>query len=84
MSPSLQQLINELDQLAPEEQWQVMGHLMSQLQHRAVIVAKSQHEKDRVAEVEKILRETEGSWGRLGLDEIDAQLTRQRQFDWGE
>ncbi len=40
MSPSLQQLINELDQLAPEEQWQVIGHLMNQLQHRAVVTAK--------------------------------------------
>ena len=40
MSPSLQQLINELDQLAPEEQWQVIGHLMSQLQQRAVVTAK--------------------------------------------
>ncbi len=38
----------------------------------------------RVAEVEKILKETKGSWGNLSLDEIDARLTEQRKFDWGE
>lgn len=43
-----------------EEQWQVMGHLMNQLQHRPVIIAKSQSENYRVAEAEKILRDTEG------------------------
>lgn len=40
MSVLLQQILNELDQLTPEEQWQVIGHLMSQLQHRAVVTAK--------------------------------------------
>lgn len=79
MSPSLQKLINELAQLAPKEQWQVMAHLMSQLQHQAVI-----YENNQIAEVEKILRETESSWGRLSLDEIDTQLAYQRQFDWGD
>jgi hypothetical protein len=46
--------------------------------------AEPQHESDKLAEVEKILRETEGSWGHLTLDEIDAQLARQRLFDWDE
>lgn len=40
MSSSLQKLLNELDQLTPEEQWQVMGHLMNQLQYRAVVTPK--------------------------------------------
>jgi hypothetical protein len=57
----LQQILNKLDQLTVEEQWQVMGHLMNQLQHRAVIIAKSQYENYRVAEAEKKLRDTEGS-----------------------
>lgn len=82
MSALLQQVLNEIDQLTPEEKWQVMSHVMHQLQ--PVNVAKPQHENDRVARAEKILRETEGSWGNLSLDEIDAQLAHQRQFDWGE
>lgn len=57
----LQQILNKLDQLTVEEQWQVMGHLMNQLQHRAVIISKSQYENYRVAEAEQILQDTEGS-----------------------
>ena len=57
----LQQILNKLDRLTVEEQWQVMGHFMNQLQHRAVVIAKSQYENYRVAEAEKILRDTEGS-----------------------
>lgn len=41
MSPLLQKILTELDQLTPEEQWQVMGHLVIQLQHKATVVAKS-------------------------------------------
>ncbi|MCY7391019.1 MAG: hypothetical protein LH647_05795 [Leptolyngbyaceae cyanobacterium CAN_BIN12] len=84
MSPLLQRVLTELNQLAPEEQWQVMEHLMRHLQEGAVVIAKPQYENDRLARVEKILQETEGSWGNLSLDEIDAQLAHQRQFDWGE
>lgn len=40
MSSVLKQILNELDRLTPEEQWQVMGHLMNQLQHRAIVIAK--------------------------------------------
>jgi hypothetical protein len=40
MNSVLQQILNELAQLTPEEQWQVMGYLMNQLQHRAVVTAK--------------------------------------------
>jgi hypothetical protein len=40
MSALLQQVLKEINQLTPEEQWQVMGHLMNQLQHRAVVTAK--------------------------------------------
>ncbi|MBD2314122.1 hypothetical protein H6G20_20845 [Desertifilum sp. FACHB-1129] len=57
----LEQILNTLDRLTVEEQWQVMGHLMNQLQDRAVIISKSQYENYRVAEAERILRDTEGS-----------------------
>ena len=40
MSVLLQQVLKEINQLTPEEQWQVMGHLMNQLQHRAIVIAK--------------------------------------------
>jgi hypothetical protein len=33
---------------------------------------------------EAILAATRGSWGNQSIDEIDAELARQRQFDWGE
>jgi hypothetical protein len=40
MSPLLQQVLIEVDQLVPEEQWQVMNHLMTQLQSRATVTSK--------------------------------------------
>jgi len=40
MSSLLQQILNQVDQLTPEEQMQVMGHLMIQIQTRAVITSK--------------------------------------------
>lgn len=40
MSLSLQALLRELDQLEPEEQLQVVSHLVTQLQHRAILISK--------------------------------------------
>lgn len=40
MSPLLQRVLAEVDQLPAEEQWQVMNHLMTQLQHRATVTPK--------------------------------------------
>jgi hypothetical protein len=74
MSPSLQQLINELEQLAPEEQWQVIGHLMSQLQHRAVVTAKPR----------KSWQEVEGVAPNL-LGGVDAQeYVNSLRNEWDE
>ncbi len=97
MSPLLQQVLSELDQLTPEEQWQVMGHLMSQLQEGAVVTAKpdapvahqvsdleSQAWAERRTRAKQVLEATCGAWGNKTLDEIDAELDRQRQEDWGE
>ncbi len=40
MALSLQTLLQELDQLEPEEQLQVVSHLVAQLQHRAILISK--------------------------------------------
>jgi hypothetical protein len=97
MKRSLQHLLTDLDQLTPEEQWQVMGHLMSQLQEGAVVIAKpdapvdhqvsdleSQTWAEKRARAKQVLEATCGAWGNKTLDEIDAELDRQRQEDWGE
>ena len=40
MSSLLQQILSQIDQLTPQEQMQVVGHLMNQLQNRSVITEK--------------------------------------------
>lgn len=41
MSSLLQQILSQIDQLTPQEQLQIVGHLMNQLQNRAEITEKS-------------------------------------------
>lgn len=40
MSSLLQQILSQVDQLTPEEQMQVIGHLTTQIQTHAVITSK--------------------------------------------
>jgi hypothetical protein len=40
MSPLLHKVLNELDQLTPDEQLQVMGHLANRLRNRVVMTEK--------------------------------------------
>ncbi len=40
MSSLLQQILSQIDKLTPQEQMQVVGHLINQLQNRAAIVEK--------------------------------------------
>ncbi len=40
MSSLLQQILSQVGQLAPAEQMQLVGHLMTQLQNRAAIAEK--------------------------------------------
>ena len=40
MSSLLQQILSQVDQLNPEEQMQVIGYLITQIQNRAVITSK--------------------------------------------
>jgi hypothetical protein len=83
MTPQLEQIYQDLSQITPIERWQILEHLVGQF--RNVLGA------DPVAPIvtpqqsaEAILAATRGSWGTQSMDEIDAQLAQQRQFDWGE
>ncbi len=83
MTPQLEQIYQDLSQITPIERWQILEHLIGQF--RNVLGT------DQIApvttpkqSVEEILAATRGSWGNQSLDEIDAQLAQQRQFDWGE
>lgn len=38
MNSLLQQILSQIDKLTPQEQMQVVGHLINQLQNRAAIV----------------------------------------------
>ncbi len=74
MSPSLQKLLNELDQLVPEEQWQVLGHLINQLQHRAILAATPK----------KSWQDLEGIFPNFS-EGVDAQnLVNQWRDEWDE
>ncbi len=74
MSSLLQQILSQVDQLTPAEQMQVIGHLMTQLQNRAVITEKPR----------KSWQDLEGTAPNL-LSGEDAQEWVNRQRDeWDE
>ncbi|NEP13226.1 MAG: hypothetical protein F6K14_24075 [Symploca sp. SIO2C1] len=87
MSPTLQRMMSELKQLTLEEQWKLLGYLMNQLQANFRLVTERQSEVQLSVgsvDVDALLAETSGSWGNLSIEEIDTELIRQRQIDWGE
>ena len=87
MNASLQHILDKIDQLTPEEKWQVMSHVMHQLQHQVIQPEEdleSQALTRRLTRARELLIATRGSWGSKTLDEIDAELDRQRREDWGE
>lgn len=96
MSSLLQQILHEIERLSPQEQWQVMEHLISQLRGRSdsAMYNSEVRVKDQglertiseveLSEIERLLQETSGIWGNMSREEIDAKLECQRQFDWGE
>jgi hypothetical protein len=88
MSPTLQRAINELNHLTPQEQWKLLGYLTNQLQ-AAVHLEESPQPTLRLsanttADIATLLEETKGIWGDKSLEEIDDELDKQRQSDWGE
>lgn len=85
MTPQLQKIYQDLSHLSPMEHWQVMEYLLGQLkgatlpQEPSATALPQPH-----LSAQEVFAATKGSWGSRSLDEIDAELARQRQFDWGE
>lgn len=89
MSPQLQQVLQDLNQLTSIERWQVFEHLMQQFKRFLVGDADSPQSLSpnvvpQPLNAQAIVEATDGCWGTQSLDEIDAELERQRSFDWGE
>lgn len=93
MSSTLERLINDLDQLTLNELWQLMSQVMTDIQRRSnvlklqdVEVQSTSHAsaEQRKVSARDVLMSTRGSWGSRTLDEIDAELDRQRQNDWDD
>jgi hypothetical protein len=96
MNLSLQQVLHEVKQLNPQEQWQVMECLMNQLKQQTSHEvrdgegkaesdeSRSSRSRTKLDEIDQLMRETSGILGRMSREEIDAELDRQRKFDWGE
>lgn len=87
MSPSLQRVMSELAQLSSEEQWTLLSYLVSQLHARTSslkdLALDAQGSED-VSDISRLLDETRGSWGQSSIEEIDAELERQRKLNWGD
>ena len=74
MSSLLQQILSQVDQLTPEEQMQVIGHLTTQIQTRAVITAKPR----------RSWQDLEGAAPNLlGGEDAQAWVNRQRE-EWDD
>jgi hypothetical protein len=89
MSSTLQRLIN----VTLKELWQLMSQVMSYIQRRTNVLKLQDAEvespspastEQRKVSARDVLMSTRGSWGSRTLDEIDAELDRQRQDDWGD
>jgi hypothetical protein len=87
MTQQLQQIYQDLNEISAIECLQVIEHLVARLKGAAPTggetpraVAMPQPELS----AQEVFTVTQGSWGSSSLDEIDAQLDQQRQFDWGE
>ena len=79
MTPQLQQVVQDLDQLTQVDRWQILEYLLGQFKPTVEISRSS-----NPISVQEILASTRGSWGQMSLDKIDRQLAHQRQLDWGE
>jgi hypothetical protein len=87
MTSQLQQIFHSLNQLTQSERWQVFDYLVNQLKNsltRSDVLDCPTSQKPPKHSPQEIFASTQGSWSRQTPDEIDAQLTSQRQLDWGE
>ncbi|MGB3292601.1 MAG: hypothetical protein WBB01_06435 [Phormidesmis sp.] len=86
MSQRLQDAIDQLDHLTLEEQWKLLGHLINRLQSTVCFTGENQLDLQPPideTDVNALLAETRGSWGNRSIEEIDADLNRQREMNWG-
>ena len=83
MTPQLQQVVQDLDQLTHADRWKILEHLIGQLKSASDIITQSSTPRP-ILSAQEILASTRGSWGQKTLDEIDRRLADQRQLDWGE
>ena len=87
MTPQLQQIFHNLNQLSQSERWQVFDYLINQLKNsltRSHVSDRSASQHPIKQSPQEIFVSTQGSWSHQTCDEIDAQLASQRQLDWGE
>jgi hypothetical protein len=82
MTPQLQQVVQDLDQLTHADRWQVLEHLLGQFKPVSDLTNPATNLS--TLSVQEILASTRGSWGQKTVEEIDRQLADQRQLDWGE
>ena len=82
MTPKLQQVVQDLDQLTHADRWQILEHLIGQFKSASDLTNPSTDLS--TLSVQEILASTRGSWGQKTMEEIDRQLAHQRQLDWGE
>lgn len=85
MSQSLQNAISQLNHLTLEEQWKLLGYLMNRLQSTVRLSGDQVGLQTPIdeTEVNTILAETKGTWENRSIEEIDAELNRQREMSWG-
>ncbi len=87
MSPSLQRVMSELTQLSSEEQWTLLSYLVSKLYGRTSLLEDSALDAQGsgdASDINRLLDETRGSWGKLNIEEIDGEIERQRKLNWGD
>jgi hypothetical protein len=82
MTPQLQKVVQDLDQLTHADRWQILEHLIGQFKPVSGLTNPSTDLS--TLSVQEILSSTRGSWGQKTVEEIDRQLADQRQLDWGE
>lgn len=71
--------------LQDEQQWDAAFNRTQDNSIAAARRAQAESEAtshNNAADVDAILEATQGCWGNMSIEDIDASLDRQRQFDW--
>lgn len=85
METSLAEVLETIDRMSGADKQQILLHLMTQLYQDAEVQSTSDvSAEQRKVSAKEVLMSTQESWGSRTLDEIDAELDRQRQDDWSD